>query len=445
MPCPGCPRKYPPVLGDGPIPCDTLFIGERPGLTELKGGRPVIGQSGAEFNRNYLSLAGLDRDGVRITNAVKCFADQNRKPDAKEIASCAGHYVAQEVEECQPSLLVLMGATACSLVHGIELDKEHGIPRHIESTDSQYLGGYSGWAVPMFHPAAGLHDTGMMIPLLEDFERLGRWRRGKWKPPVPDYETDYQIATAMEIRDLRRTQPLLIGVDTEDDCGTAWSVQYSTQKGVGRLVRVGDLGALRELRRLLAESEVVFHNARHDIAVLKQLGIEVPRFRDTMQEAYHLGNLPQGLKALAYRLLGIRMQSWTDLVMPPSRAKAIQCLQEAWNEASEHPERTEKQLKTKTKVVFKPTQLERDIRRILSHAWKPEYDIWKKVDESESIRTAGRLGIPRPSIVHADLGDSVAYACQDADVTLQVAGKLEELRKRAAEKEWRVPKEDWDR
>ena len=42
------------------------------------------------------------------------------------------------------------------------------------------------------------------------------------------------------------------------------------------------------------------------------------RYRDTMQEAFHLGNLPQGLKALTYRLFRHTMTSYEETVRPAS-------------------------------------------------------------------------------------------------------------------------------
>lgn len=451
MSCPICPNKFRRIDGDGPTPCDYLFIGERPGITELHGGRPFIGKSGAELNQNYLPLAGLHRDDIRLVNTVRCYAEQNRTPNDKEITGCAGYYMPSEVQQCNPQFIVLMGATACSLVPDIELEKEHGIPRSIESKDSEYLGGWEGTVIPMFHPAAGLHNTGLMIPLLEDFERLRKVVNGKYRAPKrKDLQTDYKLATPMEIRS--HTFSLAAGttcaIDTEDDCGRLCYIQYSITPGMGRLLKVEDGDALLELQRLLEVApEVVFHNAPHDIGTLGQLGIKITKFRDTMAEAYHLGNLPQGLKSLAYRLLGIRMQSWADLVGPPSRALAIEWIREAWDWESDHRIRTEKQLKTKVKVEFKPTALEGDLKRILSHSHKPEYDIWEKMAEKglESKYTPfPPRDIPQMSIVNAPLEEAIQYGCRDADVTLQVANWLEKERKRIVSNEWKVSEEDRD-
>jgi len=298
----------------------------------------------------------------------------------------------------------------------------------------------------MFHPASGLHDTGMMIPLLEDFERMRKWLNGNWTPPRRDYEPDYKIATRDDIDSLRNYS--LVALDTEDDGGKPWSIQYSVRAGTGRLVSIDDGQGIAALRRLLPNKEVIMHNAPHDLGVLEQLGIHITKWRDTMQEAYHLGNLPQGLKPLAYRLLGIRMRSWQDVVEPSSRARMMDYLYSAWNEASERRVRTEKQLKTKLKVEYKPNPAEKDLKRILSHSHKPEYDIWEKYLESKQkweLDWTGELG-PHPirSIANVPIDEAVEYACQDADVTLQVANELANIRKQVTNDEWHVDEEDWD-
>jgi len=159
-----------------------------------------------------------------------------------------------------------------------------------------------------------------------------------------------------------------------------------------------------------------------------------------MQEAYHLGNQPQGLKALSWRLLGIRMQSWEDLVMPPSRKKAVTWLHEQWETESDNRIRVETQLKTKVKVEWKPTHAERAIKRILTHSHKPAYDIWEKVEDAKLAP-----GIPKPSIAHVELDKAIHYACQDADVTGQVAAELKRIRTGLLTNEWNIREEDWDK
>jgi hypothetical protein len=157
-----------------------------------------------------------------------------------------------------------------------------------------------------------------------------------------------------------------------------------------------------------------------------------------MMLSYHLGNLPQGLKALAYRLLGVRMKSWEDLVMPSSRAKMIAWLADEWAEEHDHPNVVEIKLKTKVKYLQKPTERERTLKRILGHASKPTYDLWEKAKE------AGLSGYPIPSIAHAPMAEAIDYAVCDADLTGRLGAVLETERCRIEQQEWAIEEGDVD-
>ncbi len=390
----------------------------------------------------YLGLAGWERREVRVTNAVKCrLGDNNNAPSPAQVRHCAGHWLPGEIADCQPSLIVLMGATACSLVPKIELELDHGRPVWVDDGESEFFGDWHGMVWPSFHPAAGLHESRMMTPLLEDWERLGRWRRGKWKPPqAPSEQVDYDvIESAAELdRDLEFEGEL--AVDTENDGLIPWSLQYSLRPGHARLIHAAEPDLIMWFARLTYRHTFILHNAKHDLDVLEKMGIRPQRFRDTMQEAHHLGNQPQGLKALGWRLLGIRMRSWGDLVMPYSRRVAQDWLLREWDEESGRREKVEVQLKTKTKIIWKPSQREKDLKCLLTHAPKPTYELWDKMEE------AGLSGYPIPSIAHVPEAEAVRYACQDADVTGQVARKLAEMRAGivTGRGEWVVDEGDWD-
>lgn len=458
MRCPSCDRSCRFVQPTGPVPCSTLFIGEKPGREEASRGYVFAGDTGKELDGLYLPLAGLDREDVRITNTVKCrLGDSNDKPTPEQVRSCALHHLPGEIAECRPKVIVLLGATACSLVPKVELDKDHGIPVRVEAGEVEYFGQWSGWVWPSYHPASALHDTGMMIPLLDDFERLRKWRRGKWRPPYEqrnesvDYAVADRASVIREFSALKRYAGLILPVDTENDGPAPWSVQYSLGVGNGRLIPVADSATLKAFREAIHDWRftLVFHNAAHDLDTLQRLTIEVPQFRDTMQEAYHLGNLPQGLKALAWRLLGIRMRSWEDVVLPHSREKMIAWLMDKWNDEGENRIRVEHPYKKPRKVngqlvaarvEFKPNERERALKRILSHSHKPEYDLWEKVAEVD-----GLSGWPVKSIAHVPLDEAVRYGCMDADITGQVAMELERLRGELVKGEWNIPEGDRDR
>jgi uracil-DNA glycosylase family 4 len=411
--------------------------------------RPFMGHAGAEFNRNYLPMAGLDRDDIYFTNTVKCrLTEDNDKPSQAEVDACASHHLPEEIGEINPQVIVLMGATATSLIPSIEVEKQHGIPFYCNAGDSAYFGDWAGWVVPMLHPQSGMHDTSQMIPLIDDFERLRQWLAGRWNPPVAPELGKYELVeTTAELERILATPALYAAVDTEDDGPRPWSIQVSTRPGHAFMV-MADGEPMEYLRRWFAEFQgfVIMHNAAHDLDVMDKMGIRVNKFRDTLQEAYHL-TMKQGLKTLSFRTLGVRMTSWEDTVLPYSRAKMKDWLVDAWDVAGEHLKiRVEKQLKTKVKVEYKPSKCERDLKRIISNSHKPEYDLWEKVAECEIVKALGDLVPPHPikSIANTPLDVAVLYSCLDADITGQVALELEKMRTELVETKWLVNEGDWD-
>jgi uracil-DNA glycosylase family 4 len=197
--CSSCQSTYCPIPTDGPLDSEVLVYGERPGQQEEFAARKArdrgyfnpegqncfIGDAGSEFNDNYLSLGGLRRDNVRVGNTVLCGAEGNKHPTDKQAKECAAFHIHKDIQET-PSLklVVLMGGVAASLVDGLDLEAEHGIPRWVEDWY-----GYTGWLVAQYHPAAGIHNTSYMIPLLADWEALGRWlKTGDWQWPLEAYD-----------------------------------------------------------------------------------------------------------------------------------------------------------------------------------------------------------------------------------------------------------------
>jgi uracil-DNA glycosylase family protein len=65
------------VLGEGPVGASIAFVGEQPGDQEDRQGRPFVGPAGQLLDR-AMSEAGIDRQGVYVTNAVKHFKFEQR-------------------------------------------------------------------------------------------------------------------------------------------------------------------------------------------------------------------------------------------------------------------------------------------------------------------------------------------------------------------------------
>jgi DNA polymerase len=100
-----------------------MLVGEQPGDKEDLAGKPFVGPAGQMLDR-ALKEAGIDRDRVYITNAVKHFKFVPRgkirlhqKPNTPEIKACRQWYE-RELATIKPSLVVAMGATAAQSVFG---------------------------------------------------------------------------------------------------------------------------------------------------------------------------------------------------------------------------------------------------------------------------------------------------------------------------------------
>ncbi|MCS6768614.1 MAG: uracil-DNA glycosylase [Candidatus Nitrosocaldus sp.] len=105
------------VPGEGSSSALLMFIGEAPGRREDELARPFVGHAGRILD-DALSMAGIDRSSVYITNVVKCRPPMNRRPRRDEIRACK-QYLEREIMLVNPRIICLMGRTAHdSLLYG---------------------------------------------------------------------------------------------------------------------------------------------------------------------------------------------------------------------------------------------------------------------------------------------------------------------------------------
>ena len=138
-----------------------MFIGEGPGQREDESGRPFVGPAG-RFLGEMLAEIGLQREDVFITNVVKCRPPGNRDPQPQEVSACSSWLKAQ-IAAIAPRVLVLLGRHALQrFIPGARISAEHGQIRRFNSIS----------VMPMYHPAAALHNPGLRGACIEDFRRL---------------------------------------------------------------------------------------------------------------------------------------------------------------------------------------------------------------------------------------------------------------------------------
>jgi uracil-DNA glycosylase len=113
------------VFGAGAAGAAVMLVGEQPGDREDIEGKPFVGPAGALLDQ-ALAQAGLDRDSLYVTNAVKHFKWERRgkvrlhkKPGAREVAACKPWLLA-EIDAVHPEIVVCLGATAAQALLGAE-------------------------------------------------------------------------------------------------------------------------------------------------------------------------------------------------------------------------------------------------------------------------------------------------------------------------------------
>jgi len=113
------------VFGEGRQRAEVMMVGEQPGDSEDREGRPFVGPAGRLLDR-ALAEAGIDRDDVYVTNAVKHFkwtpAPRGKRrihknPAAEEIRACRP-WLDAEIEVVEPKVIVALGATAAKAIIG---------------------------------------------------------------------------------------------------------------------------------------------------------------------------------------------------------------------------------------------------------------------------------------------------------------------------------------
>jgi DNA polymerase len=139
------------VFGEGPRRAHLMLLGEIPGDQEDKQGRPFVGPAGRLLD-DSLGEAGIPRDDVYVTNAVKHFRWEPRgkrrlhkKPTWRQIEACRP-WLHAEILVIKPAVIVCMGATAAQAMLG----RDFRLTRH----RGEFFHGDEAWLTATYHPSA---------------------------------------------------------------------------------------------------------------------------------------------------------------------------------------------------------------------------------------------------------------------------------------------------
>lgn len=159
--CPLSKGRTKVVPGEGRIDADIMLIGEAPGYYEDQQGRPFVGAAG-QFLEQLLGSISLKRSDVFIANVIKCRPPSNRDPNPEEISACSG-WLDEQAAIIEPKVVVTLGRYSLSrFFPGQPISRIHGQGRKFGKQ----------WVVPMYHPAAALHQGSLRRVIEEDFRKI---------------------------------------------------------------------------------------------------------------------------------------------------------------------------------------------------------------------------------------------------------------------------------
>jgi len=170
------------VMGEGARHASLMLVGEQPGDREDLEGHPFVGPAGRVLDQG-LEQAGIARDEVYITNAVKHFRYKLRgkrrihqKPDRWQVAACFP-WLEAEIAVVKPDALVCLGATAGQQLLGshIRIGRDRGRP--VDSDLAELV-------TVTTHPSAILRADDedreqAMAQFVDDLKHVAKWLSAK--------------------------------------------------------------------------------------------------------------------------------------------------------------------------------------------------------------------------------------------------------------------------
>jgi len=424
----------------GPDTCSVMYIGEAPGFGEDRSGIPFdpYAMTGREV-RKLLWRVGVD-EHTYITNVVKCHPKDDRDPTPDEIANCRV-WLMKEIYRCHPRLIVTAGRFAAyailgrddftmEMVSGTLYNSPIGIP-----------------TLPMTHPAAGFRRQRDLTAVMDAFKLIRPALDGEIKPRdlpcAPSAgDLDYRRSNPHELYRYLANGPDVLAMDTEEGHGgTTWCTTISNRPGTARMVMGDDQESCAAVQSYITNVNplVIIHSALYDIPELRRIGITPRRIFDTMVAAYMLQDEPLGLKALAWRHNNVKMDSYTDTIMPARRQNALDYLHRVCSHPQSWPD-PEPTLVYEKGVprIKKPQNILKKAKRIIGDVEKGKVNKdgtlvcprkrWFNIKpEDGRSMVEDRIGdMPDGFLQDIPIAHSIGYACADADQTLRIFPYLQE-------------------
>ena len=415
------------VPGVGPVPCPGMLVGEAPGYNEHVAHRPFVGKAGGVLTA-YCKGANLARSELFVTNIYPFWTGAgNPDPTGEQIAAEEWR-LERDIARVKPRVIAAIGRIATRWFLGdVDLETAHGIPNTSDRAPGAIV-------VACYHPASGFYDPELAAFAQDDLLRFSYFLHN----PV-----EVKKKPRFKIRLRARPRVEYVGgfLDTEGlPTGLGpWGFSWSKDGRESEVVIYREGWKPPRVRGL-----VTFHNALHDLVVLRAMGIDTNEIEvgDTMVRAYNLRLEPQALKALSFRHLGLKMREFDEEVRPHFDKLAIRWLRKAVKAEYPKPESIAvADLAKKKHREYKPQGAGRRIANLIrSYEKDPTTKLdkrWEKIGETQWVdltadyqRQATAVvgeAFPDFSIFCVPKKKAVRYSGLDAIATALVEPKLKRL------------------
>jgi DNA polymerase-1 len=249
---------------------------------------------------------GMKRSEAYITNISKWALNDKKeiKPEEMEMLTTL---LEEEICKVQPDVILALGAVATHWFIGdLDMEAVSGVPHRWDRRN------VSAIVVPCFHPAATFRDSSLLQWVIEGFRATKKVLDGEnwdvWEEGSPTHDEGILFQLCQDV----------VALDTEAQCkgGPPYIVSASSCETMAGYCYVDDEKSIRHIADHVAQPHVLtlLHNALYDLPQLAKSGIHPARWIDTMVVAFLLQTLPLGLKPLAYRLTGMRMKEYDEVV-----------------------------------------------------------------------------------------------------------------------------------
>ena len=143
------------VQGHGPKPADIMFVGQNPGISEDRDGKPFSDKSERILNRIIKAICFTPEE-VYITNVVKCITPENRLPYEDEMKSCIYWFI-KELKEVNPKVIVTIGVCAFQIVACAPIDiRITDYAGQVVESPAEAFKGIK--ILPLMHPASLIYN-----------------------------------------------------------------------------------------------------------------------------------------------------------------------------------------------------------------------------------------------------------------------------------------------